>query len=89
MPHLILSADWIEAWRRWAALGAGVACAWQQQMRDWRPVVLMIEAAKETLKCDARRLRSLLKQSDRQLEPWGDPLLVDLGMHRWLADDRE
>jgi hypothetical protein len=49
----------------------------------------MVDAAKETLKVEARRLRGFLEESDRQLQPWGDPLTVDLGMHRWLADDRE
>jgi hypothetical protein len=49
----------------------------------------MVEAVKETLKGEAKRLRSLLKHSDRELEPWGDPLMVDFGMHRWLAEDRE
>jgi hypothetical protein len=58
-------------------------------MTDWRPIGRMVEAAKETLKCEAKRLRLLLQQSEQQLEPWGDPLAADVGMHRWLADDRE
>jgi len=89
MHHLVLSADCIEGWRRWAALGTGVASTQREQMTNWRPVARMVEAAKETLKGEAKRLRWLVQESDRQLEPWGDPLIVDLGMHRWLADDRE
>jgi hypothetical protein len=58
-------------------------------MPAWQPVGRMVEAAKKTLKGEARRLRSLLAESARLLEPWGDPLTVDLGMNRWLADDRE
>jgi hypothetical protein len=89
MSRLVLSADWIETWRRWAALGTSVTIARQRQMTDWRSVARMVEAAKKTLKGEATRLRSLLAESDRQLAPWGEPLTVDLGMHRWLAADRE
>jgi hypothetical protein len=84
-----LPPNWIEVWDGWAALGTGAGSEHPQQKTDWRPVAEMVEAAKKTLKVEAERLRSFLARSDQQLQPWGDPLAVDLGTHRWLANERE
>jgi hypothetical protein len=41
------------------------------------------------MQVDAERLRVLLDRSSKKLEPLSDPLLVDLGLHRWLRVERE
>jgi hypothetical protein len=49
----------------------------------------MIEAAKAKLAGEADRLKALLEQSRVRLAPLGDPFGTDLGLHRWLEEDRE
>jgi len=49
---------------------------------NWSAVDLLIKAAMPRLKKDSSELRGLLKRSSGQL--LSDPLLIDLGVHRWL-----
>jgi len=55
----------------------------------WNPISRLIEGARAVLALEAKRLKKLLDESKQQLDPLDDPLLVDLGLHRWLASDRE
>jgi hypothetical protein len=49
----------------------------------------MLQAARaNSLQCEAN-LRELLERSDLLLKPLKDPLRADVGIHRWLSQDRE
>src|SRR5438132_1432009 len=56
---------------------------------EWSSVDVLIKAMTSRLGVQCSRLQELLHASERQLTPLGDPLTVDLGLHRWLAADRE
>jgi len=49
----------------------------------------MAAAARQLFEAEAERVRSLLALSTKRLEPLADPLVMDFGLHRWLAGDRE
>jgi hypothetical protein len=55
---------------------------------DWSAVDSLIKAAEPSLIEDSMALRDLLERS-RDQPKFTDPLLCDLGLHRWLAKDRE
>jgi hypothetical protein len=74
----------LDKWAEW-----GKACAPQRRSRpEWSAVGDLIEAARPHLLEDSRVLRERLERSREQLK-FTDPLLCDLGLHRWLAKDRE
>jgi len=80
IDHIAVLGQWAE-WGR--------ACSSSRQSRpDWSAVDSLIEAAKPRLMEDSRALRELLQRSSDRLK-FTDPLLCDLGLHRWLARDRE
>jgi hypothetical protein len=56
---------------------------------DWAAVKLMLQAALKDADAFESRLRELVKTSNELLSPLGDPLLTDLGLHRWLRMERE
>jgi hypothetical protein len=74
----------LELWAKW---GKAYACA-RLPAPDWSAAEVLIEAARPRLLEDSRALRELLERSQNQLK-FADPLLCDLGTHRWLAKDRE
>lgn len=73
---------------RWAALGVGL----RQQPSPfvgWEPARRLIAAARQKQESDCARLHDLLRQSSDRLAPLEDPLQVDLGLSRWLSEERE
>lgn len=72
---------------QWAEWGRERACP-QQPRPGWSAVETLIAAAQPRLLEDSRVLREILEISRDQLK-FTDPLLCDLGLHRWLAKDRE
>jgi hypothetical protein len=77
--------EWANILRTWASLGAG----WAQPVPSWSSVTGMIKAARPAMEAKASQLRSLLKESSAKLAPLGEPLELDLGLHRWLDAERE
>lgn len=79
--------DHAEVLRQWAEWGQTYV-----SVRDSPPnlaaVLTLIEAAAPRLQEDSCALRDLLERSKNQLG-WPDPLLCDLGIHRWLGKGRE
>lgn len=73
---------------KWGSLGAASSSR-QHRRVELRCVRLLINAAKEKLSAEAEKLQKLLARSDHALKPLSDPFRLDLGLHRWLADDRE
>jgi hypothetical protein len=71
----------------WAELGRAYAPR-RSSRADWSAVEALIEAAQPRLLEDSKVLRELLERSREQLG-LSDPLLCDLGVHRWLEADRE
>lgn len=77
-----------ELLRSWAALGHQLAHA-PHRTPSWEPVQRIATAAVAFFAHERERVNDLLKQSDAKLAPLTDPLSLDLGLHRWLAADRE
>jgi len=73
--------------RKWAALGAALRSR-SAPIVSWEDARHLIEAAEAKLKIDGERLLDLLRQSE-DLLGLDDPLHVDLGLHRWLSEERE
>ena len=73
--------------RQWAEWGRAFASR-RAPRPDWSAVDALISAAKPRLKEDARDLRELLDRSRNRLK-MTDPLVCDLGVHRWLSAERE
>ena len=70
---------------RWANLSVGRS----SPQRSWAPVQAMLEAAIAESKKVESVLGALLADSDKRLAPLGDPLRADVGLNRWLRDERE
>lgn len=77
-----------ELLRRWAELGRQSAHA-PRQAPSWAPVQRIATAAVAFFARERQRVADLLNQSDQKFAPLTDPLSLDLGLHRWLAADRE
>ncbi len=76
--------DALDLWAGW-----GKEYAPQRLSRpDWSAVEALIDAAQPRFLENSTTLRELLERSRVQLK-FTDPLLCDLGVHRWLAKDRE
>jgi hypothetical protein len=75
--------------QKWAALGATVEGLYGRPVDSWEPIRPLVAAAKAYFQEAGATLRSLVERSSRQLQPLGEPLQVDLGLHRWLAEERE
>jgi hypothetical protein len=61
----------------------------RSQSLTWDPVEVLLNAALEDANRQDLQLRELLKLSNDKFTPFADPLLTDLGLHRWLSADRE
>ena len=70
-------------------MGAELMASGSRDVPIWDPVRRMIDVAGEKLAGDRERLRNLLDESRKRLAPLEDPFDVDLGLHRWLEDERE
>lgn len=79
--------DHVATLEQWAEWGKAYAPA-RASRPDWSAVVALIEAVEPRLREDSRDLRELLDSSTNRLK-LTDPLLSDLGVHRWLVKDRE
>src|SRR5438477_11146537 len=75
--------------RTWALLGRLRLETRPKLASDWNAVHALVRVAKPYLISAASRLRDALAASRCRLAPLQDPFDVDLGVHRWLADDRE
>jgi hypothetical protein len=75
--------------RRWATLAEILRARKQRQSVDWEAVNRVVTDAKAALAVRAVELKDLLRLSKQLLEPFDDPLTHDLGLHRWLAQERE
>lgn len=74
--------DPVEVLRRWAEWGRAYVPE-RDSPPDWAAVLALIEAAAPQLREDSCELRDLLERSKNQLG-LPDPILCDLGVHRWL-----
>jgi len=61
----------------------------RSQSPSWGSVEVLVNAALEDANRQDLQLRELLKLSNEKFAPFSDPLLSDLGLHRWLSADRE
>ena len=87
---MMITADGaMEVWKKWADLGTEIIILQQECAGDWSPVRRIIAAAEEILLLEGENLRALLEKSRKCLYPLGDPLLIDFGAHRWLAQEPE
>src|SRR5438270_6206210 len=84
-----MAATPVQALSVWRELGATLVAARQARSVDWGAVRRIIDVAQASFALKADRLEQLLVESRKLLEPFGDPLEVDFGAHRWLAGDRE
>lgn len=73
----------------WAQLGSEWLAHKRSLIPDFDSARRMINATAAWLELERSRLSALLDASNQVLAPLGDPLLVDFGVHRWLADSRE
>jgi len=60
-----------------------------QCTQGWQPVLSLIQAVDRYSRAHIEELRRVLRNSDSMLAPLCDPLRSRLGMHRWLAPERE
>jgi hypothetical protein len=72
---------------QWAEWGKGCQPSPQIPLPDWSAVEALIDAARPRLLEDSRELCDLVEQS-RDRWNFADPLLCDLGMHRWLEKEK-
>lgn len=84
-----MAEHWPSFLRVWAALGERLMEARPKPVADWAAAKRLIDAVRPKMEADANRLRLLLDESRRKLEPLGEPFDLDLGLHRWLSDERE
>ncbi len=56
---------------------------------DWQPATAFMRAAQAADEAARQTLKELLARSDLLFGPLGDPLSMDFGAHRWLAESRE
>ena len=75
--------------RAWASLGHGLAMPRDCARMNWGSARRLIKAAQPKLRAEAQRLRELLQQSRKRLDPLDDPVRLDLGLNRWLEPERE
>jgi len=74
---------------RWADLGNELLERQPDRPVTWEPVSQMIETATPWLRLQNEGLRKIIELSNSSLRPLQDPLICDLGTHRWLQADRE
>src|SRR5262245_53290596 len=89
----------VEVFRRWKTLWQAYGLpllrarqgGCQQTLQAWprQAATQLIDAGRRQLEAARVRLSDLLAESQRRLAPFGDPLELDLGVHRWLAPARE
>jgi hypothetical protein len=75
--------------RAWASIGAGLAVSQSFRKTDWNAATGMIEAARQMLGEEAKRLKQLLTECRKCVLPLEDPFDLDLGLHRWLNAERK
>ncbi len=79
--------EWLRLLRTWAVFGANLGDV--RQRVDWSAAAQMTRAVAPLLDMEAERLEKLLRASRKKLAPLDDPFDVDLGLHRWLEEERE
>ncbi len=70
-------------------MGAELLTSRSRDVPSWAPLRRMIDVAREKLAGDRDALQNLLNESRKKLDPLEDPFDVNLGLHRWLEDERE
>ena len=78
------SAEFVSTLRTWASLSVPAQCSWS-------PVGRMIQKAEAEAQKLESGLVSLVNASDARFRSISlrDPLMVDVGLNRWLREDRE
>jgi hypothetical protein len=79
----------IETLRKWTELGRLHRSTRRRGSATWDGISRLIKVAKLKLEVDGRELKGLLDESQVLLAPFEDPFDLDMGIHRWLAEDRE
>jgi hypothetical protein len=73
---------WTEFWQIYGALR-------KEPQPTWIHGDKVIEAARRFWTAQGGKLQELWAESNVRLAPLEDPLFVDLGLHRWLSNERE
>jgi len=81
--------QWLSALRGYGSIGRAQALARSRRTASWNAGQQLIDAARPILASEAKRLQELLTKSRNHLAPLEDPFDLDLGLHRWLAAERE
>jgi hypothetical protein len=76
--------DDVEVLKKWAQFRRGYVPRRRLQ-RDWNAVLRLIHAAQPCLDEEAEKLNNLFDDWSRRFGGLQDPLLTDLGVHRWLG----
>ncbi len=88
-----MASDGMKKWpsllHAWAAIGVGLATVRSRRQANWGATQRLIDAARPKLAAESKRLQELMKASQKRLAPLADPLDLDMGLHRWLAAERE
>jgi hypothetical protein len=81
----------LQMWDLWAVdvYAASKSCIDQAIPLDWELAERFYKQALVYFNYEKNRLRELLTKSNQALSPFGDPLAVDFGTHRWLHASRE
>jgi hypothetical protein len=80
---------WPSLLRAWAGIGVGLAAVQSGRKASWDAMQRLIDAARPKLVAEAKRLQELMTASRELLAPLEDPFDLDMGLHRWLAVERE
>jgi len=76
-----------EAIARWRVLGSEVRPTRPEM--NWQPAQGMVDAMRTWGEVRKTEYQTILQESETRLAPFGEPLRVDFGTHRWLKGERE
>lgn len=83
------AARHVEILKNWSARGVDTRGISPCPVVDWSSAARLIAVARRYMTAERQKLQTLLKQSRDRLKPLEEPFDIDLGLHRWLAADRE
>jgi hypothetical protein len=78
-------ARFTETLRAWSALRVSKP----SRLLSWDSTNLLIENGKTLDEYARKYLQAAVARSNEELAPLGEPLMLNLGKHRWLSADRE
>jgi len=85
LKDLLNYARLTEALRAWSALHVSKP----PRFLSWDSTHLFIKSGKILDEYAVKYLQTTLTSSNKELAPLGEPLMLNLGKHRWLSTDRE